>query len=362
MEQRSSEIVELAKSLISFKSTSDNILELCRIMDFTEDYFKNSKVIIERHSISKKPSMVILMEKTKKPELMLNAHLDVVPAAEKDFNAFVEGGKLYGRGAIDDKLPAAVLVYLMKEFSKKSKKPSMGLMLTADEETGGENGVKKLLEEYSCGFAIIPDGGNMEIITRMKGILQVRIKAKGKAAHGSQPWLGENAIEKLMKAYFEIKKLFPETTPKNRWMATINPAVIKAGDAINRVPDYAEIYIDIRHPETENKEEILKKIKSIKGIEVDVLTTANHMLADKNNKYILELKKTAERITNKKTEFGEEHGASDARYFSEKKIPAAVFRIKGKNEHADNEYAELKDLGKFYQILYEFIDKSIRNV
>lgn len=362
MDKRISEIVGLAKSLISFKTTSDNVLELSRIIDFVEDYFRGSSVVIEKHVINKKPSIIVLFEKTKKPELFLNAHLDVVPAPENEFNPAIKSGKLYGRGAIDDKLPAAILIYLMKESSKQKKKPSIGLMLTSDEEVGGENGVKKLLEAYSCSFAVIPDGGDMCIITKMKGVLQVRLSATGKSAHGSQPWLGKNAIEKLMKSYFEIKKLFPETTPKNRWLTTINPAVIKAGDAINKVPDYAELYIDIRHPETESKEKILRKLESVKGIKVDVLIKEGFMIADKNNAYLQKFKKAAEKILKTEIEFGELHGTTDARYFSEKKIPAVIFRPIGKGEHANEEYAEISSIRPFYDVLCEFIDKNVRKI
>ncbi len=356
------EIIELAKSLISFRSTADNLFELTRIVDFVEDYFRNSNVVIERHVINKKPAIVILFSKTRKPDLFLNAHLDIVPAPEHYFQPKIKDGKLYGRGAIDDKLPAAAIMHLMKALAHQKKRPSIGLMLTTDEEIGGENGVKKLLETYSCSFAIIPDGGNMELIMKMKGILQVKIIARGKGAHGSQPWLGENAIEKLMDDYAAIKKLFPETTAKNRWLTTLNPSVIKAGDAINRIPDKAELYIDIRHPETETKEAILKKLKSVKGIEIEVLTTANYMIADKTNPHVKRFKQAADKVLKKDVKFGEEYGASDARFFTEKGIPAIVFRLSGEHEHAENEYADLSSIEPFYAVLKEFIETNIRKI
>ncbi len=360
MDTRTLEIIELAQALMRFKSTSDNAFELNRVIDFVEQYFKDEHVIIERHAINKKPAIVILLEKTKNPELFLNCHLDVVPASEKMFNPIVKDGILHGRGAIDDKLPAAAIMHLTREFARQKKLPSLGLMLTTDEELGGENGVKKLLDTYSCNFAIVPDGGSMQAILKMKGIVQVRIIARGKAAHGSQPWLGENAIEKLMRAYFEIRKEFPASTAENRWMTTINPSVIKAGDAINRIPDYAELYIDIRHPETETKDKILARLKTIKGIEVELLTTANPMHAEANNEYMKKFLSAGKKVLGKDIEISVEYGASDARYFTEKNIPAMVYRPVGKNEHAENEQASIESVRLFYDVLYEFIDKHIR--
>ncbi len=362
MDKRTAEIVELSGKLMRFKSTSDNIFELHRIIDFAEGYFRGEKVIIERSVFNKKPSLIVLFEKTKKPELFLNCHLDVVPASEKMFAPQIREGVLYGRGAIDDKLPAAAIMNLMREFARQKRTPSMGLMLTTDEEVGGENGVKKLLEAYSCSFAIVPDGGNMEAVLKMKGIVQAKITARGKAAHGSQPWLGENAIEKLMLAYSRIKKAFPDSSPKNRWVTTMNPSVINAGDALNRVPDHAELYVDIRYPENESEESILSRLHKIEGIKIELLTSAIPLNSSPENKYMKKFMAAGRKILGREIEKSFMYGASDARYFAEKGIPVMVFRPSGQGEHAEDEQASIESVKPFYDMLHGFIDANIKKL
>lgn len=360
------EITALAKKLINFKTTSNNIKELNRCIDFIKSYLPKN-LIIKKYIKNKKPSLVITFSKTKKPELFLACHIDVVPAAESLFIPKIKGNRLYARGGYDDKGSAAALLCLMRDYAIQGKKPSFGLIMTSDEETGGENGIGFLLKKgYKSNFAIIPDGGkNFNIVIKQKGILGINLIAKGKSAHGSKPWKGDNAIEKLMKAYLEIKKVFPKTTPKNRWKATLNLGRTKGGDVANKVPDYAEAELNIRYTEKESPEKIVKKIKNkikkIKGIKIKLCKYKKPLVVNKNNIYITKLKKALEESLSKKLKFEYEHGASDASFFSEAKIPAVLVMPIGEDAHSKNEYINLKSLHKFYEAIKFFIDGNIKN-
>src|SRR3989344_3518326 len=234
MKNSKKELVSLLKSLVSFKTTSDNLPEIRRCVDFVEDYFSGSGLFVKKFVSGGKPSLVVTAKNTKSPDFFFVAHLDVVPAAASDFKAKVRSGKVFGRGALDNKGSAAVLMYLMKELAKKGKKPPVGLMLSCDEEIGGENGEKYLLRQgFRSRFVVVPDAGKRlnQLIFKEKGLLRLKVSAGGKAAHGAYPWKGENAIEKLIGAYERIKRLFPETG-RNHWHSTVNLGVISGGSAV----------------------------------------------------------------------------------------------------------------------------------
>jgi acetylornithine deacetylase/succinyl-diaminopimelate desuccinylase-like protein len=99
-------------------------------------------------------------------------------------------------------------------FNKEGVTPKkLMLLLTADEEIGGDHGVRYLTNlGYGADIVLIPDGGNLhEIVIGEKGVLNITLTATGKAGHSSQPWKYDNAIEKLYSSYIKIKSAI-ETT------------------------------------------------------------------------------------------------------------------------------------------------------
>lgn len=356
-----SELTKLNSELIKFKSTSDRPEELKKIVDFVEDYFSGSDVVVKRYESNKKPSIVVLLEDTKSPKLFLVAHLDVVPAEDSQFEPRVEGDMLYGRGSIDNKGSAAIIISLMKHYSQQDEKPDIGLMLTTDEEIGGKDGARYLVEDegYSCEFAIVPDGGNdYEVVIKEKGLLHVRIKAKGQGAHGSKQWLGENALDRLIEIYHELRKEFPFTTEEDRWKQTLNLGVMHGGTAANKVAEQAEMELDMRFTSDQEKKRIKDYILNIEGVEVDIMSEGSLFDTDENNPYLHKLKSSVEKIIGRKINFSKEHGASDARHLADANIPSALLEPIGGNIHADEEFVVISSMETVYNILKDFVDEN----
>jgi acetylornithine deacetylase/succinyl-diaminopimelate desuccinylase-like protein len=131
------------------------------------------------------------------------------------------------------------------------------------------HGVKVLLEQGYCAqVVIIPDGGLAvhRIVQKEKGIIWIRLEAQGAAAHGSRPWEGINAIERLMEALRNIKTLFadPHTNhPDDHWVPTINIGHIEGGQSVNKVPSNAAATCDIRYTEQTNPNGLLEDIRAL---------------------------------------------------------------------------------------------------
>jgi succinyl-diaminopimelate desuccinylase len=199
---------------------------------------------------------------------------------------------------------------------------------------------------------------NSGIIYRQKGILNLKVVCRGKSGHGSMPWWGINANEKLLAVYGHIKKLFPATTTKNRWKETVNLGIIRGGDVINKIADYAEMHLNIRLTEKGDHRKFIKAIKSIKGVDgVEVLGYHPCYSIDPEQKEIQEFKKIMEQSLKTSLKFTSMHGATDAHNFAPYKSLVIITGTGfGRNYHGQGESIEIPALLKFEKALCNYID------
>jgi len=353
------EVIHLTKELIRFKSMHSTPQEITRCADFIEGYLRDCGANYRRLEHNGIPSILVLPQSGFVP-ILLMAHIDVVDGPDELFNPVEKNGKLYGRGSLDDKYAAALSLVLFKErlgdLRKQNKGQEdlpFGVLITGDEEIGGFNGAKRALQEIKADFCIALDGGGVrKIVVKEKGLLKLKLVSQGKAAHGARPWLGENAIEKLIEDYMKLKTYFEESTP-DHWHRTSNFSVIHAGKSHNQVPDYAEAFFDIRYTENDNMDELIKLMQG--KIQGDLIVEAKEPLFFGGESSYLE------RILDiaKNTEVGFEHGASDARFLAEQGIKGIVWGADGdQTQHSLDEYVIIESVFTLYHILDEFMKIS----
>ena len=357
------DILELTKKLIEFKSTREYPVELKRIVDFVDE-FLGEGFIKKRFVSNDKHSIVVSFTPDRHQKIMFVGHLDVVEADEVQFHPVVEGDKLFGRGALDMKGPDAVMIKLFKDL--KGTNLPISLMLTTDEEVGSRDGVEFLLkkQDYSAEFAIIPDGGeNFSIITKSKGVAHFHIEALGASTHGSRPWEGINAIDKLIDFYKELKKNFPEEPcgDLQHWHNTINLGLLRGGKAPNIVPDWAEMEIDIRfiEPWTVAKMHAFVLEKAGEKVNVELRSYGEVVSTPEDHPMVQKFKESLEEVLGRKAEFRIEHGATDGRFFAEMGIPSIVTYPVGGNIHAKDEWVSIKSLYQLYEIFKVFLEKAL---
>ena len=359
----SKNILPLAKQLISIPSTADNYYEILRIFNRVEKYFAHEKVLIKKYNFSqnKKPSLLITLQKTLRPRILLYAHLDVVPADKSQFIPKVRSEKLFGRGAADMKSAAAVYIELIKYFSKKNVTPSLGLILTSDEEIGGREGAGYLVKKRNIrsDVVIMADGGKNfeEIQNKNKGICRVHLEATGRSGHGAAPWSGENAIDLLIDAYKKIQKIFSASTKKQPWKTSCGIGIIHGGHTANMIPDKAEADLDIRYTETDSVKEILRKIQ-MAAPELNVTLKYSCPLSVTRDKdpYLQSYISLTKDIIGSVPKLISGMGANDGRYFTPLGIPVIISRPTSGGAHTDCEWVHIHALSKYYNLLKGFIE------
>jgi succinyl-diaminopimelate desuccinylase len=252
------ELITLTQELIRFKTMHSQPAEIQRCISFIEDYLTTCGARYRRLDHDNFPS-IIVMPQNKVAPVLLMSHIDVVDGPDDMFQPQIEENALYGRGSIDDKYAVALSLILLKEFLNRLKNEGknqndlpFGILITADEEIGGASGARQALKEIKADFCVALDGGGLnKIVTREKGIVRLKLVARGRTAHGARPWLGENAIEKLIGDYQVLKTNFDLSAP-DHWHRTLNFSWIQAGKVANQVPDYAEALFDIRYTENDD--------------------------------------------------------------------------------------------------------------
>lgn len=363
-------MLSILTTLVSFKTISQDIKENNQAINWIKKEVNNIPIFIKEFNFNKFSSLFITNQKTKKPKLLLAAHLDVVPASEDLFKLKIKGKKIFGRGVYDMKFAIACYIQILKDLKQDLKKYNFGIMITTDEEIGGINGTKAILDEgYSCDICFLPDGGkNWRFEEKAKGVLHFLVESKGKTTHGSRPWEGENAIDLLLQFLKEIKEKFPKEFcgDNNHWHETINVGKVEGGTATNQVPSFARAWVDIRFPPEVN----IKKIKLIlnlikkkfkKKIKITELVYGVPHIINKDNKAVQIFSKIAWEKFKIKTGFDFSHGSSDARFFVQYKIPVILIRPKGNGQHSEREWIDKEDLEKFYVVLKEFIQQTTNN-
>ncbi len=130
--------------------------------------------------------------------LLLNGHLDTVGLLEPDggLSARVEDGRLYGRGAYDMKASLAAISLAAVECAGLGLRGDVIVTAVADEEAGSI-GTESLLRRWSADAAIVAEPTDEKLCIAHRGWLAFEIESRGRAAHGSRPDLGIDAIAKM---------------------------------------------------------------------------------------------------------------------------------------------------------------------
>ena len=207
--------------------------------------------------------------------LMLNTHLDTVPVGDlknwkyDPFSAKLIGGKIYGRGSSDSKSGVASILIAARNNLKRNFKRKLLIALVGDEEVA-QNGTNYLIENKKRVFEDVKHGviadSDYSIAIGQKGILHVKIIFRGKAAHGSQPEKGDNAIVKATNFVTKLNGLQNYLKTYKGYSldyGTINVGRILGGVKVNIVPDKCEIEIDRRLGSSETSNSALNQLKNL---------------------------------------------------------------------------------------------------
>lgn len=348
--------LNLCKKLISYRSVTNN-REICKeIVEFVIDYIQKGreKVYIRRFVYEGRQSVLFTTQDSLEIDFLMVGHLDVVPGEESLYIPKERKGILYGRGACDMKGTVSAMIQVFKDSTSKK---NIGLYLSTDEEEGGEYGAGKIvgIEGFSCNTVFVPDSlPNWTLTVGQKGVDIIKISSKGKSCHSSELWLGKNAIDILIGAYGDLKK---EYNGENRnESVTVSLNKIQGGNAVNVVPEKAEIVLDVRYPTEKDRLYFLKRLKNLcnrRNIKWEVMARGECINVEVED---VRIKRFLNIVLKRGIEYriDKECGSSDARYFNNATACIMFMPVCG-GAHEDEEWLNIETLYVFEDILREYV-------
>jgi len=287
----------------------------------------------------------------KEPEYLLNAHLDVVPAPAGMFDPKMDGPSMIGRGTSDCQ---GCAVAIARALVKAGPAGRAGVFFSTDEETGGDTTREMVRLGYRAKkMVIIVDASPWAVCYAQKGIINARLIARGTAGHSSEPWNFDNALDKLIDGYSKIRAAWPEMAPEI-WGDSMAATTFHAGDADNRIPDYAAMNLNIRYVKPDGEKKIVSRLEEISGLEVEVTRTSPPVTCDPDHPEIRKLRDAMTQKFQREITLERMCGATDARHFPAG-IPVAMLGLEGKGCHSTFETVNTDSIRLYSEMLAEFI-------
>jgi acetylornithine deacetylase len=230
------DLFELTKSLVNINSITGNEAACSQ---FLRQYLTGAGFDVEMQRVSGERYNVFAARG--KPSVVLSTHLDTVPPF---LDAREDEHYLYGRGACDAKGIVAAQITAAEKLTAEGRR-DFGLLFLVGEEISSDGARAANLTPRGSQYLINGEPTENRLVVGTKGILWLKIEARGRMAHSAYSELGESAIEKLLDILNDVRRL-PLPRDSVFGSASMNIGMISGGRAPNVVPDEAQVDIMYR--------------------------------------------------------------------------------------------------------------------
>ncbi|EJF89522.1 succinyl-diaminopimelate desuccinylase [Bartonella vinsonii subsp. arupensis OK-94-513] len=319
------------------------------------------------------------------PHLMFAGHTDVVPPGALEnwtyppFEAVVNQGKLYGRGAVDMKGGIACFIAaLARVLKKQSIKGTVSLLITGDEEGPALNGTVKLLkwaeqkgEKWTAALVGEPTSvkvvGDVIKIGR-RGSISGVITVKGRQGHVAFPERAANPLPLVSKLIQALTQTALDQGTENFQPSHLELTTIDTGNcAVNVIPAQTIVRFNIRYNDLWTKETLMTEIEKRLALvqsknntnqypyyQLEWIPSLGDVFLTQNDKLIATLSNSIESITGNIPECSTSGGTSDARFIKDY-CPVVECGLPGQTMHMVDECVTLDALETLTSIYERFI-------
>ncbi len=334
-----------------------------------------------------KPNLLVTVPGDTDETLLYNGHLDTVPFHAGEWTRDPLGervdDRIYGRGATDMKGPLAAMLFVIHAFAATDTTPPLTLQFAfvSDEEVGGDAGLPAVLasDRLDATACVIGEPtceqDRYSVTVADRGSIWLTLDARGEAAHGSRPVLGENAIDRLYRAVEQLRERFGtrqlsldadvqaivdesveyyaptmgDTTARDLFESpSLNLGTIEGGEAINSVPQSARAEVDIRLAAGVDTSEMLSEVRACvadcDGISITDVSWSVGTVEKLDSPVVEAVASTAERMGGERVYRRSATGGGDAKQLRNAGIPTVEFAFGTDTVHAADEYTTVDAL------------------
>ena len=274
------DVIDLARQLISIDSVNPALVpggagehELARFVErWAAENGLASRLI---PSPDRRPNLVIGDAKRDAHDkgsadartLMLYGHLDTVGPGSMPvpFAPRIEGDRLFGRGAYDQKAGLAAALVGAREAIRAGVRGRVLVVAVADEETTS-TGIQEVLRHVRADGAVITEPTELEVGIAHRGFVWVEIEVRGKAAHGSRPHLGVDAIFRTGPVIAALERYTEGLAGRTHPLlgaGLLHASRIAGGTEMATLPDRCLLSVERRTLPGETPEGVLAEIEAV---------------------------------------------------------------------------------------------------
>ena len=395
-------VVALARELLAF-DTQNPPGDTRQIVRFLEAQFADLGLTTDRFAIDPaKPNLTATLPGDDDRVLCFNGHVDTVPFDAEEWTRDPlgerEDDRLFGRGATDMKGSLAAMVAVARAYVETDTPPPVTLqfVFVSDEEVGGDAGLPALIDagRIEADACVIGEptceAGRHSVTVADRGSIWLTLNATGKAAHGSRPMLGANAIDRLYEAIVVLRERFgsreldldaalaPIIEESVEYYApsmgaatarglfeypTINLGTISGGDAINSVPQSARAEVDVRLTAGVDTQDVLSDIRTCvadcDGVTITDVSWSVGTAEPVGSPLVDAVTTVAADVTGDRVYRRSATGGGDAKKLRDAGIPTVEFALGTDTVHAADEYTTVDALVgnavTYARVPYEFV-------
>jgi acetylornithine deacetylase len=358
------DIIGLLKDLVALDSQNPSLAPGAagesRIASYVADWATSAGLASETLEATPGRPSVLVRSHTDGTgrSLMLCGHLDTVGVGQMSdpLTPVIDGDRLYGRGAYDMKAGLAAALIACREASRLGCPGEVIVAAVADEEHSSI-GVQEILRHTTADAAIVTEPTELTVATAHRGFVWTEINIVGKAAHGSRPHVGMDAILKagpILVSLSELNKQLRERQHPRLGNGFLHASIISGGREESTIPDSCVLTIERRTLPGESVEDVERDIAellaSCRTADPDLQVSSRTTLArppfeTADDQLIVQV--VADAATKTLGKPAQLTGASywaDASLIASTGIPTVLFGPGGDGAHATVEWVSLSDM------------------
>jgi len=242
------ELTELVSRLVAIDSVNPSLIRgaagEAEIAGFVASWLRGAGLEVEVEDAAPgRPNVVgVARGSGGGRSLLLNAHMDTVGVAgmEAPFEPRVEKSRLYGRGAYDMKASLAAIMLAGREAARRKLRGDVVAAAVVDEEVASV-GTEALVRKWKADAAIVTEPTGLKVGVAHKGFVAFEIETVGRAAHGSRPDLGVDAIAKMGHVLVGLDALDRALRARQRHLllgsGSLHASIISGGQEYSSYPE-----------------------------------------------------------------------------------------------------------------------------
>ncbi|AFZ74175.1 M20 family metallopeptidase [Natronobacterium gregoryi] len=391
--ERHAELAETTLELVGHETTNPPG-DTREVVAWLESQFTDFGIETERVVANpEKPNLLATVAGERDRTLLFAGHLDTVPydADGWSYDPLGErvGDQLYGRGTSDMKGALAAMLAVARAAAESETSPpvTLSFAFVSDEEVAGEAGLPAVLKDgrLAADACVIGeptcDDERASLTVADRGSIWLTFEATGKAAHGSRPMLGENAIDRLWRALEDVRTrledrtlsipptvepvleesvdyyaqaMGADTARRLFDRPTVNLGTLEGGKAVNSVPREARARLDVRLAPGVETPAVLASIRdwleTHRAVSIADVSYSVGSYEDLAEPIVDATHAVASDILEDRVYRRSATGGGDAKQFRNADVPTVEFAVATNTAHACDEYTTVDALAETAEV------------